>query len=262
MTGGSLDGEGAIWKTTDAGATWIAAGVPASVGEVDGLACTTALRCEAVGYLVNSWTAVLSSSNGGRSWTSTPMPHTATSLFGVDCPTVSDCVVVGGRNGAVGVAYASVTGGRTWRASRVLGGMRALNDVSCSSALDCVAGSEVRHGATPHGTLARTTDGGATWEPVAAPGATSNLFSVDCWSRSWCEAVGQTTGSVNPLNPNGAAAIVSSNGGRTWTTQPLPADQWALFAVSCASSGACVAVGAGSFAPPKLPTGATVLRLA
>lgn len=261
VSGSDADGQGSVWRTTDAGATWTAGAVSASVGEVDRLQCASSARCVATAYLANSWTAVLSSSNGGRSWSMTPMAHTATDLLGIDCATRNDCVTVGGRNGTVGVAFYTTDGGRRWRAAKVTGSLRALNGVSCATVTVCVAASSVRHGAGTRGVLARTTDGGATWVPVLAPASTATVLSVSCWSSTACEAVGQTGAAKNPLDASAAFALATSNAGRTWVAQGLPKAQWTLTSVSCARGGACVAAGVGSFDPPSLPTGATILRL-
>jgi len=228
---------------------------------VDRLQCLTPSRCEATAYLANSWTAVLMSSNAGRSWSTTPMAHTATDLSGIDCATPKDCVAVGGRNGATGVAFYSTDGGRHWRSAKVTGALRVLNSVSCVSSTVCIAASSVRRGAGSHGVLARSTDGGAAWSPVLAPGATAVVLSVSCFSPAGCEAVGQSSAATNPLKASAAVALATSNAGRSWVAQALPADQWTLNSVSCARGGACVAAGVGSFYPPSLPTGATILRL-
>jgi photosystem II stability/assembly factor-like uncharacterized protein len=260
-SGSDADGQGSVWRTTDAGATWTAGRVSASVGEVDGLQCRTPSSCVATAYLANSWTAVLSSSNGGRTWSTTAMPHTATDLFGVDCATSRDCVAVGGRNTSVGVAYFSSNGGRSWHAAKVPGTLRALNAVSCASVKICVAASSERRGAAVVGTIARTTDGGAVWTSVAVPGATADMLSVSCWNSAGCEAVGQSTAARNPLAASAAVAVATSDAGKRWVVQALPKDQWTLDTVSCARGGSCAAAGVGSFAPPSLPTGATILRL-
>jgi photosystem II stability/assembly factor-like uncharacterized protein len=261
VSGGDTDGQGSVWRTTDAGVTWVAGRVSASVGEVDRLQCPTSSRCEATGYLANSWTAVLMSSNAGRSWSTTPMAHTATDLSGIDCTTPKDCVAVGGRNGAIGVAFYSTDGGRRWRAAKMTGALRAFNGVSCVSSSVCIAASSVRHGSGSRGVIARSTDGGAKWSPVLAPGATAVVLSVSCWSPTGCEAVGQSGAAANPLVASAAVALATSNAGRSWVAQVLPMEQWTLNSVSCARGGACVAAGVGSFYPPSLPAGATILRL-
>jgi photosystem II stability/assembly factor-like uncharacterized protein len=260
-SGSDADGQGSVWRTTDAGASWTPGKVSASVGEVDRLQCRTASSCAATAYLANSWTAVLMSPNGGRTWSTTPMPHTATDLFGVDCATSRDCVAVGGRNTSVGVAYFSSNGGRSWRAARLPGSLRALNAVSCASAKVCVAASSERRGAATVGIIVRTTDGGAVWVPVSVPGAMADVQSVSCWSSVGCEAVGQSTAARNPLEASAAVAVATSDAGTEWVVQALPKDQWTLNTVSCARGGSCTAGGIGSFAPPSLPAGATILRL-
>jgi hypothetical protein len=259
-SGVGANGGGAVFWTGNGGATWARGGVAATVGEVDAVVCTTATSCEGIGYLTNSWTAALHSANGGRSWASTPMPHTATNLYGVACPTAPTCVVVGSR-GTTGVAFYSTTGGRSWRPARVLGGLGPLNQVACVTATTCLAGTDERHGSSTRGVVARTTDGGAVWTPVGTPGAVAVVLGLSCVTAVVCQAVGQTTARSNLLIPTAAAAMVTTNGGRSWAIEPMPVDQWALYAVSCARSGACVAGGVGSYAPPNFPTGATILRL-
>lgn len=261
VVGSDVAGEGAVWRTTDGGQHWTSGAVPGEVGEVNRVSCGASSRCVATAYLTNSWTAVLTSANGGRTWSVASMPHSATDLYGAVCSTSHDCVAVGGRGPAAAVAFTSTDGGRRWRAARVLGGMRALDAVVCLSSKVCLAASSVRRGAATHGVVARSTNGGATWAPVSAPGDVAMLDAITCWSAVSCEAVGQTTAAANPLVSTAAAAISTTNAGRTWSAQAVPKDQWSLAAVSCARSGMCLAVGTGSFAPPNLPTGATILRL-
>jgi len=62
-------------------------------------------------------------------------------------------------------------------------------------------------------------------------------------------------------DPTAASAIATATAGRAWIDQPIPKNQWALASVSCTRSGMCLAAGTGSFAPPNLPTGATILGL-
>jgi len=88
---------------------------------------------------------------------------------------------------------------------------------------------------------------GSPWSgslvPLAPPTPVNSLVAVTCVTASKCWAVGSTVGSGGA--PNGAALIATTNGGASWTNQPIPATAAYLSAVACSTPLQCVAVGEG-----------------
>ncbi|HEX3459539.1 MAG TPA: hypothetical protein VHT49_01430 [Acidimicrobiales bacterium] len=88
---------------------------------------------------------------------------------------------------------------------------------------------------------------GSPWSgslvPLAPPTPVNSLVGVACFSASKCWAVGSTVGSGGA--PNGAALIATSNGGASWTAQPIPPTAAYLSAIACSTAVQCVAVGQG-----------------
>jgi hypothetical protein len=74
----------------------------------------------------------------------------------------------------------------------------------------------------------------------STPSAGGGFHAITCPSTSDCVAVGQGT--------NGAGLVeVSTNGGASFTDEPVPAGLPALFGVSCPDKAHCYAVGGSDF---------------
>ena len=76
--------------------------------------------------------------------------------------------------------------------------------------------------------------------PAASMTSLSNLVSVTCPTVSTCEAVG--TNQLKTL----ALAFRTTNGGKNWKAQALPAGVRSLDAIACATATTCEAVGFSS----------------
>jgi hypothetical protein len=235
--------------------TWAVVPSPnrsAPVSQLNGLSCTSASACTAVGgsagatsekTLIESW--------NGSTWTIVPSPNprpsrTGTNYFSsVSCPAAASCT-------AVGTSYTRSTepktlieswNGSTWTivpspnpaAGRL--GVNYLDGVSCVSADACTAvGFSWTNSRRVPRTLIESWDGTAwTIVPSPSPGPGGHyLSSVSCASAAACTAVGYGTGT-----------LIESWNGSTWTIVPSPnppggAD---LFSVSCPTATACTAVG-------------------
>ena len=81
--------------------------------------------------------------------------------------------------------------------------------------------------------MERSTDGGASFTADAVPTAAPAMDAVSCPPGPMCVAVGSTS------------AMVSTDGGATWTLVNTPAAA-ALTGVSCENASDCAAVGAGA----------------
>ncbi len=88
---------------------------------------------------------------------------------------------------------------------------------------------------------------GSPWSgsllPVAAPTPVNSIVAVTCVTASKCWGVGSTVGSGGA--PNGAAVIATTNGGKSWFNQSIPATAGYLADIACSSQLQCVAVGQG-----------------
>jgi hypothetical protein len=80
--------------------------------------------------------------------------------------------------------------------------------------------------------------------PVALPAPVNALTALDCPNASSCWAVGSTVGGAGA--PNGAAVIVTADGGATWKSQVIPPTVGYLSGISCSDPRHCAAVGQAS----------------
>ena len=147
-------GNGAIQVTTDGGATWQAASVPAGTGLLHDVACTDSRTCVAVGTsstttsgiapdrgVVVTSGGVLTTFGAGRP------PPALGDTFGVSCGAPASCA-------AVGIAWTSA------------------------------------HPPVPTVGVATTLDGGSAWRTPESRYVPSGLAAVDCPTASSCVAVG------------------------------------------------------------------------
>ena len=214
-----LDSSGAFQTLAERwnGTSWAAQPMPplagGMMGQLYGVACTSAAGCLAVGLsspnlFNNQSPATLAERWNGRTWSiqrmSSPPGAAASNLNAAACVSTSACVAVGNTSNSRGT---SLTSAQRWN--------------------------------------------GHTWtiQPTPSPADGGNLIGVSCPSRSSCLAVG---GHANPFNtfvPSGTLA--ERWNGSTWSIQPTPnppGGGWFLTAVSCTSPSACTAVG-GRLAP-------------
>jgi RHS repeat-associated protein len=240
---------------TLSGTAWTAASLPLPSGQsevsLNGVSCTSATACVAVGFSNSSGTPVAETLSG-TTWTATNLPlpsgQVAANLNGVWCNSATACVAVGVANNSVGndAPIAETLSGTTWTATNLplpSGETQGwLNGVSCTSATACVA-----VGYSGYQTPATEILSGTTWTaadlPLPAGQTQAYLTGVSCTSATACVAVGDT-GANNTPNDTPVAETLS---GTTWTATnlPLPSGQLETYlnGVSCISNTGCVAVG-------------------
>ncbi len=195
--------------------------------------CVTATVCQATGG-----NGLAASDDGGRTWTWESAPGGATAP--VACATADRCWAFGG-----GYVDATTDGGVRWVATPLAGFRRhiplAIAAMACPSAAVCVAvgtaGSTVPKGSQQAAYLARTDDGGRSWQAVALPAGTPLLQSVSCPTALRCLAVG------------GRRVLVSDDGGARWRQQRAPAPVGRLASVTCWTATRCLAVGTVALHP-------------
>jgi len=144
------------------------------------------------------------------------------------------------------LGLSSLAGAQTLSWSRVPSPSPAINNtlngVSCVSASACTAVGSNSSGRITSGTLIESWDG-ASWSvvPSPSPGINNNLYGVSCVSATACMAVG----SDDPGGGGGTMTLTESWDGSSWARvpSPSPVEDGQLHGVSCASAGACMAVG-------------------
>jgi hypothetical protein len=245
------------------GSTWAVAPTPsptgASVSRLNGVSCSSATACTAVGYYVSSGGAnqSLIESWNGTTWTPqtavTPTGTTSSMLNAVRCSTATACTAVGEYVDFFGTQKLLAIGraGSGWSVHTAPSPSGAtssqFNAVSCTSGTACTA---VGGSAGPSGglTLAERWDGSvwtlqSTLDPAGA--SSSVLNGVACSGATACSAVGSAINNVGLR-----LSLAETWNGSAWTListpNPAGATNTSLRDVSCASASACTAVGSSS----------------
>jgi photosystem II stability/assembly factor-like uncharacterized protein len=228
-------GDGAV-RTTNNGRSWVSETLPAGA-QIGAIACPSTSVCEAVDQNVT-----LRTTDGGRTWVSTTLPTAAGNDVGaIACPSTSVCEAVDADSG---VANRTTDGGKTWvsRTFPKIGGFEAL---ACPSTSICEA---LGVDTSDYVESLRTTDGGKKWVRQNLPDSLL-ANSIVCPTISICEAVGETTSSgvitigahATTTGPE-AAAIRTTNGGKSWSTHVLPStSNGQLDVVACPTQSMCEA---------------------
>jgi photosystem II stability/assembly factor-like uncharacterized protein len=245
-----------IMTSGDSGLTWTYR-LSSTANVLNSVVCPGLSLCVAVGE--NG--VIITSNDGGVTWT-TRFQNTSMRLTSVTCPSVNLCLTVGhSRPTLVAIIAASTDGGLTWT-SRTPGSQDILTGISCFNSTLCL-------GAGASSVIATSLDAGDSWN-VHRNGSDVDLRGAACPIATQCVAVGQTTiGATVPVsggaNPRwvigtyanavscptashcvavggGGTAVVSDDGGLTWTSI-FTGNQWDLWGIHCPSITRCVAVG-------------------
>jgi hypothetical protein len=252
-------GAAATWN----GTSWQAQSFPvpngASIVNVGGVSCVSAISCEAAGsYQVTPCCkyVTLAASWDGTSWTLQATPSPARTMFAglnaVSCVTAGACKAggyfqlqsTGSFIGPTVRALAEIWNGSSWQlqhAAQPAGATsNLLASVSCVSASICEAvgshvggrGSLVGLAEAWHGSRWRIQK---TLDPARGLGAIHlSLNAVSCASARFCIAAGQSSASQ--------PAETEVWNGSSWQPQPFP-HPVPLTSVSCTSVDFCMAVG-------------------
>ena len=225
---------------------------------LDGVSCTSAWACTAIGWQNNSAGDQLTLAErwNGKAWAIQPTPSINGGPLAVSCTSASACTAVGEKvtTAGIGVTLAERWNGMAWtvQATPNPGGAdgSALDGVSCTSASACTAVGE--YNVTGNTVMLAERWNGTAWTVQATPNpalGSTGLGGVSCTSASACIAVGSYfSGSEGPGGP-----VAERWNGTAWTSQTIPnppgnngdgdPEGWAS-AVSCTSASACAAVGA------------------
>jgi hypothetical protein len=209
------------WNGTEWKYQTTAPGLPGPTS-LDGVSCTSATSCIAVGYFtIGSSNYLLAEKWDGTSWKRLELG--LASIMGkfttVSCATVSYCIAVRENGGTM------LWNGTEWKGGS--GGV-PFSDVSCPTTTFCMAVG---------GASSATWNGGA-WTARTVP-AGYELLGVSCKAVNLCTAVG--------FNTMTAAPVALRWDGTKWNTQSVPAPVGAtstlLFGVSCPRATVCFATG-------------------
>ena len=260
------------------GSTWAIQPVPGPAGAVqtilDGLSCTSATSCTAVGtYYPQPTPGVgylpLAEHWDGTRWAIQPTPIPAGSpqaqLSAVSCASATSCTAVGfyyvdagGNSGPLAEHW----NGARWAIQHVplpaLASGGTLRGVSCPTTSDCTAAGSYDTFNQNTGLFAARWNG-TRWTSQVLPHPAGNYFllgPVSCWQPGRCVAVG---GAFNGSTGRPEESIVERQTGTSWALQhdAAPAHT-TLGGVACPSARSCTAVGGDVRTWPPPSPGTTV----
>jgi hypothetical protein len=242
------------------GTAWTAQATPNPSGalesKLEGVSCTSASSCTAVGYYkagTEAFSAFAERWNG-TAWSLTsianPVGFAKAYLYGVSCGASTDCWGVGrvvpneaqAIEGKKTSALLEHWNGSVWVQVSATGALTQLKGVSCPSTTSCMAVSG------QSGLVAEARNGTSwTSQTMANPGGGSGtkMMGVSCSTSSACAAAGSYTVSGH------SAPLVERWNGSSWSVQATPdpvgvveeVTSSNLEGVSCPSASACTAVG-------------------
>ncbi len=232
----AVDDRGNAFTTSDATAaspTW-------SRAEIDPGEALSAVACAPSGpcVAVDRHGHAFASSNPGVAQWSPPvsLPVGGDALTGVSCPTASLCVAVDAEGD---VATSTDPPAGTWTLASSHPGAQ-LTAVSCASPALCVAvdaAGDALASSSPTGSA-------EGWSQLRVD--TGELRAVSCWTSGACVAVDRAGAALSSADPLATATFTGAeppSPAATWSSTPIASQP--LSAVSCASSGLCVAGDAG-----------------
>ena len=233
---------------------------PAAVSQLNGVSCSSATACTAVGFSQNSSSTDLTLAEGwnGTAWSIQPTPDPADAdsfpgsvLSAVSCSSATACMAVGNYTNTADdvVTLAESWNGTGWNIETTLNPAGATNTalvgVFCGSATDCTAVGRSFDAAGNQTAVVEAWNGVAWTSQVAAvpAGATGvELSGVSCRSASACTAVGSYDDSSGTQ-----LTLAESWNGTAWhvqtTADPAGATASDLVGLSCRTAKACWAVG-------------------
>jgi hypothetical protein len=248
QVGTSGTGPGAVASTDDAGATWTLQTVPTGTTDVTAVQCGTGDNCVALADVAGRVTS-LSTAGPGDPWVAGgALPPTVSAGTGISCTDATSCWATGSSPATVGhvagVVAATSDGGATWALQQVPPGLGALQDVSCTSTGAPVAPSNTGASTAPSSTVVRSSTSSTSVPGSSVPVSTVPGPAVDC------TAVGTSSTVIGASRAGQAVVLTTSDGGLTWSSDPVTATAADLLSVSC-RAGPCVAVGSTVASTPQ-----------
>jgi hypothetical protein len=218
---------------------WSASFAIDGAGEPTSISCASAALCVAVDRKGNAMLSTDPASAGPGSWSKSPIVG-AGELTSVSCASTALCVAVDGEGHVFSSTKPASAGSGAWSAPASIA--KALAAVSCASTALCVAVD-----GAGNALLSTEPSGGASaWHgrPID-PGL--GLVAVSCFASDSCVAVDGTAQTALASSNAAAATGAGPGSGATWSSTAFDTEG-APLAVSCASSGLCVAVDGTGYA--------------
>ncbi len=222
----------------------------------NGMSCTTATNCTAVGSFHDGSNRALAEDFSLRWQNVSPQPFfgaVATGMNAVSCVSPNACLAVGTvesttGSGSVFETFSETWDGTSWGNSKLppKPTISNLDAVSCRSASFCIAVGDILSGDTPVPLAERWNGTGWSIQKTPNPSGANRAFltSVSCPATNACTAVGIYNRGSSQLT------LAEHWNGKTWKIQhtPNPAGKslTALNGVSCVSASACAAAGTTS----------------
>ncbi len=210
--------------------------------ELNGISCTSASFCIAVGRLYKSGgDQILTEKWNGSNWTQLTSPAMGPDAFvdilGVSCKSTTFCMAVGWWTDEPSEAFAMKWNGTSWTVETVPNDGNTedniLESVSCPTTTFCIA---VGNG--PGQLIDRWN--GSVWSIVSTT-ANFGLDGVRCRSTTFCMAVGAKSAGAN------TDTLAEQWNGTTWSVLTTPNVSGSpgniLLSVSCTGTTFCMAGG-------------------
>jgi hypothetical protein len=244
----------------------------ASLSQLEGVSCTSATNCLAVGVLRDKATGhylPMAQKWNGTTWEligGTKSQGSRSYLYNVSCTSATSCMAVGNyltEEPEVSATFAEYWNGSTWENRLPVNPVKSggepsresnyLESVSCVSSTDCTAvGSHFSSVAlvTHYEALAEHWNG-SVWEvetTPAVPGRSDSWFEgVSCTASTACTAAGYA--SVGHSSESIPQSLAMRWNGSSWSIQTTPNTEGGgatyLNDVSCSSATSCLAIGNG-----------------
>lgn len=205
-------GRNAIFKTTDAGATFVEQ--PTPVTSATAHFYDIGFTDENNGYAFTSNGAIIKTTNGGTTWENANTPFGTTAVYGGHVFNANKVIAAGGS----AKAFMTTDGGANWTAivTGIPGNFfttRFLNND-----FGIIAGYN-----SPAPVASKTTDGGTTWIPLSLP---SDYDGSSLWSVGFKDTSTFWLGGIN------GSIYYTTDGGNSWTkSKPVTGNTLYSFAV-------------------------------
>lgn len=212
----------AIIATNNGGMTWTVQAVPATVGFLSAIACSTRRQCVAMGQGQGTQGVAITTVNGGTTWLQTTLPTAVTDVTAVTCQAGVQCMAVGSTD-AGDVALTSSGASSPWtQVGSLPTGIEGVRSISCVGATDCWAtGYTLLNADHVSGQVVQTATGGTSWLTLPVPQAAGYLNGVSCVVGPVDQAGALPTTTVAPApTTTGVTAVGSAPS--TSTTVPAP----------------------------------------
>jgi hypothetical protein len=206
--------------------------------DMNGVACTTATKCEAVGGWGTATVGhgvIAGSTNGGVTWVA---QHTTASsgpwpLYAISCTSSTTCLAAGVKGGHTNYWASTTNGGATWvnHIGTIGPSVGGLEAVSCLTGGFCAVLGIID-------SSANTGNSGGSWHVGTSYPTVHYFWGLSCVVQDIhvCYAVGSDT-------KGHAIVLLSRDGGLDWTPVTIPSGLHTLYGVTCLNVTHCFAVG-------------------